>query len=159
VIDLVPQPVHGQPVDMDRDGDMDVVAALGGVGYAVVPKEGHQIAWYENRGEVGGDGAWRKHVIGDVFEGAFEAVAADLDGDGDVDVVATGFRPGRVAWFENSGDPKAPWKMHLLKDNWPGANQVIVGDLNGDGRPDIAAVAEQRSNELRWWRNEGAAKR
>jgi len=35
------------------------------------------------------------------------------------------------------------------------ANQVIVADLDGDGRPDIIAGAERGSNELRWWRNEG----
>ena len=33
------------------------------------------------------------------------------------------------------------------------ANQVIIADLDGDGRPDILAEAERGSNELRWWRN------
>ena len=36
-------------------------------------------------------------------------------------------------WFENPGDPRGRWKMHLLKDNWVNANQVIVADLNKDG--------------------------
>jgi len=51
--------------------------------------------------------------------------------------------------------------MHVIKEKWFAANQVIVADLNGDKRPDIAATADNGSryvtgaNELRWWRNEG----
>ena len=45
--------------------------------------------------------------------------------------------------------------MHTLKTDWRSANQVLVADLNGDDRPDIAAAAEWGSNEFRWWRNEG----
>ena len=54
--------------------------------------------------------------------------------------------------------------MHVLKENWPSANQVIVADLNGDNRLDIIAAADdgakrfKGANELRWWRNEGRAK-
>jgi hypothetical protein len=93
-------------------------------------------------------------VIAPEFDDAFEAVAADLDGDGDVDVAATSWRnPGRVAWFENQGDQV--WKKHMLKNNWRSANQVIIADLNGDGRPDFVACAEHGSYELRWWKNEG----
>jgi hypothetical protein len=65
-----------------------------------------------------------------------------------------------VVWFENPGDPgKVPWKMHVLKENWTNANQVIAADLTGSKRLDIAAVAERGANELRWWRNEGKRKR
>ena len=84
-------------------------------------------------------------------------MAADLDGDGDREVVATAWGGvGQVVWFENSGDPKSGWRQHLLKDKWPRANQPIVADLDGDKRPDIIATAEGGSNELRWWRNAGA---
>jgi len=49
--------------------------------------------------------SWRKHVIACAFPNAFEAVAADLDGDGDSGVVASGWaQPGQVALFENHGD-------------------------------------------------------
>ena len=48
------------------------------------------------------------------------------------------------AWFVS--------RLHLLKDKWPRVNQVIVTDLDGNGRPDIAACAEHGSYELRWWR-------
>ncbi|MCP4172254.1 MAG: hypothetical protein GY758_15930 [Fuerstiella sp.] len=43
------------------------------------------------------------------------------------------------------GDPKGRWTRHLLKNNWRGANQVIIADLNGEQRPDIVACAEHGS--------------
>jgi hypothetical protein len=146
------RPIHGQPVDLDGDGDMDVVMALGFYG-----KKGGAIVWYENVGKPGNGTVWKKHVVCKDFPEAFEAVAADINGDGHLDIVATAWgEKGRVVWFENPGDPrKVPWKMHVLKENWKRANQVIVADLNGDKRPDIAAVAERGANEFRWWRNLG----
>jgi hypothetical protein len=160
--DRSPFPAHGHPADMDGDGDMDVVMALGFYyrpgskdPAASEQREHNHVAWYENSGQPAA-GLWKKHIIGPRFDDAFEAVASDLDADGDVDVVATSWRnPGRVAWFENHGDPTAKWTRHLLKNNWRSANQVIVADMNGDGRPDIVACAEHGSYELRWWRNEG----
>jgi len=158
IIDDAPQPIHGHPVDMDGDGDLDVVMALGmlppgeqqGVAY-----EHHQVVWYENDGNPA-DGKWRKHIICERFPNAFQAIAADFDGDGHTEVVATAWsETGRVAYFKHRGDPRGPWDMQLLKDGWTNANMVIAADINGNGRLDIVAAAERGSNEIRWWRNEG----
>ena len=154
-------PTHGNPVDMDGDGDLDVVMALG---FMFDPaskdparstrREDSQIVWYEN--DAPGSGRWKRHVVQEKWDDAFEAVAADLDGDGDIDIAATTWRnPGRVAWFENTGDPRKNWLCHVLKEDWRSANQVIIADMNGDKRPDIIACAERGSVEVRWWRNEG----
>ncbi len=151
------QPIHGEPADMDGDGDSDIVMAFG---MLAVPeqRESNQVAWYENVGKPGTGGEWKKHLVGPLPY-AFEAVAADLDGDKDLDVVATAWGgTGKVVWFENSGDSKLGWKEHVLKEKWNRANQPIVADLDGDKRPDIAATAENGSNELRWWRNQGKSK-
>lgn len=159
VIDKVARPSHGQVVDMDGDGDPDVVMAFG-MAADQVPSEVlpimPQVAWYENLGKAD---AWKKHVIQNPFPGGFEAVVKDLDGDGDMDVVATAWHKAggiALAWFENIGGDR--WTMHPLKQNWPHAVQVIVTDLDGDGRPDIVASAEDGSMELRWWRNGGPAR-
>ncbi|MFN0053397.1 MAG: FG-GAP-like repeat-containing protein [Planctomycetales bacterium] len=150
-------PAHGHPVDLDGDGDLDVLMAFGiaaGVGNDATTS--HQIAWYENQGKPGLGTEWKKHTVAANFPQGFEAVAGDLDGDGDLDVVATGWSSqGRLAWFENSGDPTSSWKQHAIKDNWPNAVTVILADLDHDGRLDIAASAERGANELRWWRNNG----
>lgn len=152
-------PTHGHPADVDGDGDLDVVMAFGLVapGEADSPAS-HQVAWYENVGPDGLGQSWKKHLIAAGFPQGFEAVAGDLDGDGDQDVVATGWSPsGRLAWFENSGDPRQQWKQHAIKDGWSNAVTVILADFDHDGRLDIAACAERGANELVWWRNEGPA--
>jgi hypothetical protein len=153
--DRSPRPIHGQAVDLDGDGDLDVVMALG-MRAPPGEKNTHQVVWYENVGMPGRGTEWKKHVIGELEE-AFEAIAVDLNGDGHLDVVATAWGgKGCLVWFENPGDPrKVPWKKHVLKKTWVNANQVIAADLNGDGRPDLIATAERGANELRWWRNDG----
>jgi len=118
--------------------------------------DSHQVAWYENVGKPGRGTSWKKHTIAASFPQGFEAVAGDLDGDGDLDVVATGWSPdGRIAWFENPGDPTHKWAMHMIKDHWSNAVTVVLADLDNDGRLDIVACAERGANEIRWWRNLG----
>ena len=145
------QPVFGKLADINQDGRLDVLMPFGGWG---ADREGG-VAWYENHRVEDGRIQWKKHLITEALPGGFEAVTADLDKDGDLDVVATGETPGEVAWFENPGNPAGRWTKHSLKEDWKHANQVIVADLNGDGRPDIASVADYGSLELRWWRNDG----
>jgi len=154
-------PAHGNPVDMDGDGDLDIVMALGFYfkpgsedKTATQRRIDNQIAWYEN--DKPRNGPWVKHIVHEKYDDAFEAIAADLDNDGDIDIVATSWRnPGGIAWFENEGNPRSQWGKHTLKENWRSANQVIIADMNGDGMPDIIACAERGSVEVRWWKNLG----
>ena len=149
------RPMHGNPVDMDGDGDPDLVMALG-MGASPDGEDRSGVVWYENDGTPG-DGPWPRHTILESLPSAFEAVAGDLDGDGDPDVAATAWGPaGQVVWLENPGNPRSEWPAHSLKTSWPRANMVILADLDGDEDLDVAAVAEIGSNEFRWWQNQGA---
>lgn len=150
-------PAHGHALDMDGDGDLDVLCAFGIASTeAEASTKSHQIAWFENL-----DSAleWKKHQIATGFIHGFEAVAGDIDADGDLDVVATSWSPkGSISWFENHGDPRGSWLHHSLKPEWSNAVTVLVADLNHDGRLDIAACAERGANEVRWWNNLGPIK-
>jgi hypothetical protein len=154
--DKTPAPIHGHPADMDGDGDADVVMAHG-MRDALAASDKHRVGWYENVGKPGKGTEWKRHDVG-ALPGAFEAVAADLDGDGKQDIAATAWGPaGRVVWFRNPGAAGA-WPVYALKEKWVNANSVIAADLDGDGRIDLAATAERGANECRWWRNLGPAK-
>lgn len=159
VIDSLGRPMHGHPVDMDGDGDVDVIMT-GGIEPATDAgnKGVHQVYWYENLGTAQQPGPWQRHVICEDWPSGFEAIAADVDNDGQLEVVATRWgNTGRIALFKHGGDPRGPWSMQILRDNWINANTVFVADINGSGRLDIVACAERGSNEVRWWRNDGVA--
>jgi len=147
-------PTHGHPIDMDGDGHLDVVMAAG---FGAPDGEAGTVVWYENDGHPGA-GPWRRHVICPHLPHASEAFAADLDGDGQIEVVATTWgTPGGLYLFKHDGNPRGPWRMEVLKSPWQKACQVLIADLDGDGRLDILAEAERGSNEIRWWRNEGGS--
>lgn len=156
IIDTPGQPIHGHPADMDGDGGIDVVMALGMRLVKDRDPVDHQIVWYEHGGDP--RESWTKHIVCDHFPDAFEAIAADIDNDGRTEIVASAWGDdGRIALFKHNGDPRGTWSMQILKAHWPKANQVILADLTGNGRLDIIAGAERGSNEVRWWRNEGPA--
>ncbi|MHC4992592.1 MAG: FG-GAP-like repeat-containing protein, partial [Planctomycetota bacterium] len=78
--------------DVDGDGDQDVLGAAGGL---------HDIAWWENRR---GDGTtWTLHLVDRDFQLASSVHAADVDGDGDVDVIGAANAAMDITWWENSG--------------------------------------------------------
>lgn len=152
VDDQSDSPCHGHPADIDGDGDIDIIVALG-YAHPESPRGTDIVAWYENVGEPGDGSKWTKHKIGDLVW-AFEAIAVDLDGDGDMDAVGTSMgSPGGIHWFENTGDPRGQWKKHAIMPTWVNANQVIAADINNDGRMDLIGTAERGSNDLRLWKN------
>jgi len=81
------------------------------------------------------------------LSGAMSVKAADLDADGDMDVVAAGMFADKVAWYENT---RTDFIEHVLVSGWQGARAVDVGDIDHDGDMDIAAVS-YFENSLMWW--------
>lgn len=156
-IDTAPQPTHGNPADVDGDGDLDVVMALGMRAVEGQPEVDHQIVWYENEGDSSRC-PWKKHIICPSFPGAFEAIAADLDNDGHQEVLASSYgkKGCGLAAFKHDGDPRGTWDVQVIKEAW-NANQVIVADLTGNGYLDVIVSALGEPGEVRWWRNDGPA--
>ncbi len=78
--------------------------------------------------------------------------AADLDGDGDQDLVATQLFNGGAYVFENLGG--GAWTTETVTALGPSLGEVVVADLDGDGDPDLAGTLNT-SAQVGWVENLG----
>jgi hypothetical protein len=130
-----------QVVDLDGDGDLDVLLTHGDTFDDAVVKPYHGIQWLENRGAF----PFVEHTLAEM-PGVSRAQAVDLDGDGDLDIVACALLAGGSDIDENSL-PALVWleqtrpgvfERHTLEKGAPRHASFDVGDFDHDGDVDIA---------------------
>ena len=130
------------PIDMDDDGDLDVLAA------SSTPGEPKPISWYENDGT---GNYFAEHIITEDSVSAWYARPADFDGDGDIDVAASSF-VGPLVWYENLGGSFSEAKVISTA---PEASYGLdVADFDGDGDVDLV-TGSYYDNEIAWYENNG----
>jgi hypothetical protein len=110
------------------------------------------VVWVENLDGLGT--SWLKHPIDNSLIGANSVDAADLDGDGDLDVMATsgsmfGWDENLVVWYENTDGLATSWNGHVLDTSTADACDVTSVDMDLDGDPDV--VAADGFVGMRWY--------
>jgi hypothetical protein len=128
---------------IDTDGYLDVVASSWNL---------HQVAWWRHRGDP--TSSWTKRTILSSFTNAHAATCADIDQDGDTDVVAANSTPGSIVLCVSNGASPPSWSTSTLTSNFADAKDVVVRDLDRDGDPDIIATAAG-AGAVSWWRDLG----
>ncbi len=132
--------------DFDGDGRPEISAANKGAqnpGDIAEPGKLPFSLFHLPEDPLDGD-AWEEQVLGRA-QVPINAEPVDLDGDGDLDVVAGSRRERRVLWFENRG--AFVFEEHRIQPEGAPAELAITGfnmdyaDLNGDGRTDILSTA------------------
>ena len=131
--------------DLDNDGDLDIVSASA---------NDDTIAWYENHG--GTDPWFQTHEIATSADEASKVFVADLDGDGDLDIISSSRGDDTIAWYENDGADDPTFTAADIATSADGAQDVHVADLDGDGDLDIISASHD-DDTIAWYENDGAA--
>jgi len=130
-------------VDMDDDGDLDLVATAYNAGDA---------SWYRNDG--GGPISWTKMTVSASIGGPVSCWPVDLDQDDDIDVLTAGYNDGVLSWWRNDGGDPIQWHEGIIDPQLGGAASGSSADMDGDGDMDILG-AGQDAGELAWYVNDG----
>lgn len=131
------------PADLDANGTTDIIS---------VAWHDKSIFWVENPGCP--DAEFKVHII-DQPGNMETAIAADINGDGQTDVIPCIMKS--AAWYEfhrdSSAEHNVRWEKHEMPDMLAGEG-IGAGDINGDGRCDIVGHTgwlEQPANAGDTW--------
>lgn len=149
--------IHSECFDVDGDQDLDWIGARYQPGW---------IVWLEQPDRPLQQ-RWTLRVVDDQVDGVHGLLKGDLDGDGHMELIGNSAQPrppfaNSAAWFKVPASPHSAtrWERHIFADqDAPGLSHYFgVGDVNGDGRPDISLAAKggpqaepNRGEWFAWW--------
>ena len=119
-----------QVVDMNGDSRPDILYA----------SEGAAMGWYMWAGNTGDGVIWMPmSSMSGVAAGTKSVRAADIDGDGDLDVVATNETTNELAWWRNDSAAMI-WTKHVVTTGLVPPRAIELVDMDDDGSMDILAA-------------------
>jgi len=138
--------IHVMSVDIsyiDADNNPDIVASSWQL---------NQVAWWKNSGnpELG----WTKNIVKSGYGNAHDAQCADIDQDGDTDIITAASSPGSIDICYNDNNINPSWSYVQVDAGFSGAKSVLIIDFDLDTDFDIVGTADG-VNDIAWWENTG----
>ena len=87
---------------------------------------------------------------------AQDVKVADMDGDGDLDLVSASPTDDTVAWYENDGAANPSFTKAVIATSADEVRNIDLADMDGDGDIDIVS-ASGVDDTIAWYENNGAA--
>jgi hypothetical protein len=131
--------------DLDADGRIDVLSASA---------LDNKVAWYKNGG--GSPLTWTAYTITTAVNYVASVFAADLDGDGRIDVLSASRNDNKVAWYKNDGGSLLTWTAYNITTSAVYAISVFAVDLDADGKIDVLSAADH-GDKVAWYKNGGGS--
>ncbi|MFP6763122.1 MAG: VCBS repeat-containing protein [Planctomycetaceae bacterium] len=133
--------IHSCLLDVDADGDLDFCGS------------NNTVFWLECPTEPLSGKSWTYHIIDDEILGTHCLITGDVNRDGREDLIANSGRPAdktsipdSLTWLEIPRTPRSAdhWVRHVFASRTApgGSHYTGLGDVNGDGRPDICCAAK-----------------
>lgn len=137
VNDVAGSPDRNRLADVNGDGRLDAV-----VGFEAISVEG-TLAWYEQPATI--TDSWPERVIANDVVGPMSVGVADLDGDGDPDVVVgehdlSSPDTARLLIYENADGSGQSWQQHQIHQGDEHHDGAELVDIDGDGDLDVLSI-------------------
>ena len=131
-------PQNAEPVDIDSDGDMDIIVGTRGES---------RLAMFENPGDGSLNFTERAIGINGAAMAGFNLEYVDLSGDGRLDIIGTGAR--RMVWIEQPQRQGDAWNAHYIGTLSPDSHTgYAMTDIDGDGDIDLIAGSYSRGDRM-----------
>jgi hypothetical protein len=131
-------PVNSRPIDLDGDGDLEVLIGSRGEARMLIAEDPMGPMPSANVIPIEVDNPHRL-IPRDIPKrlSGFEVATYDLNGDGRLDLI-TSETPWSLVWLEQPEEFEMPWRVHRIVSTYPDSPTAIsLVDINGDGRVDI----------------------
>ncbi len=117
--------------DVDGDGKPDLV---------VVNKLSNTVSVFRNTSTIGSV-SFAAKVDFPTLTTPYSVTIGDVDGDGKPDLVVANYGSSTISVFRNTGTiGSVSFAAKVDFPTWPGPLCVAIGDVDGDGKPDLAVV-------------------
>ncbi|MEP2239137.1 MAG: FG-GAP-like repeat-containing protein, partial [Maribacter sp.] len=130
---------HMTSIDFDSDGDFDIVGSS------------NQLKLSENRN---GQGRFSHKSTFQTFSSVDESIGADLDGDGNIDVLYISRVDRKIAWYKNLDGTNFSDEMLIFNRSQIG--DIEVTDIDNDGDTDIV-LTSITDGKISWLENKDNA--
>ncbi|MEQ8524552.1 FG-GAP-like repeat-containing protein [Gracilimonas sp.] len=94
-----------------------------------------------------------QNVISTSVNDPYELSYADLDNDGDLDILSASYNDDKIAWYPNNGDGTFASQL-IISTLADGALSVFASDLDSDGYLDVISASDL-GNKIAWYKNNG----
>jgi uncharacterized repeat protein (TIGR01451 family) len=136
-------PAHGHIADINGDGNNDLIVGIHSI---------DKIVWFNNTNGQG-DYDTEYILISTDVDSITSIAGADVDNDGDIDIISSSANDQKIAWYENIDGLGNFGNQNIIAEGIGNATFVTTADIDGDGNIDVLFSSTGSGGQISLYKN------